>query len=116
MASPDIVIGYHKLDTKFLTGHVQHTTFHSDASQGRRRVKVTRKWYRERELGRGSFGAVSLERSERGEYRAVKEISKDRSSKVKVDYKRELMAMAILAKVRDIEPHTKTVNTNRITA
>ena len=92
------------------------TTFHSDASQGRRRVKVASKWYRERELGRGSFGAVSLERSERGEYRAVKEISKDRSSRVKIDYRRELMAMAILAKVRDIEPLTKTVDANRITA
>ena len=107
MAPLDIVIGYHKLDTKFFQGHAEHTTFHSDASQGRRRVKVVGKWYRERELGRGSFGAVSLERSERGEYRAVKEISKDRSSRVKIDYRRELMAMAILAKVRDIEAPTK---------
>ena len=80
MACPDLVIGYHRLDTKFFTGHVQHTTFHSDASQGRRRVKVVRKWYRDRELGRGSYGTVFLERPEGGECRAVKEIAKDRNS------------------------------------
>ena len=103
MASPDIVIGYHKLDTEFFTGHVQHTMLRSDAAQGRRRVKVVKKWYRDRELGRGSFGTVFLERSERGEYRAVKEIARDRNSTVRIDYRRELMAMAILAKVRGVE-------------
>ena len=99
----DLVIGYHKLDTKFFDGHVRHTTFHSDASQGRRQVKVVKKWYRGRELGRGSFGTVFLEKSEKGEHRAVKEIAKDKNSRVTIDDKRELMAMAILAKVRDMD-------------
>ena len=71
MACPDLVIGYHRLDTKFFTGH-------SDASQGRRRLKVVEKWYRDRELGRGGFGTVFLERSGKGECRAVKVIAKDR--------------------------------------
>ena len=119
MASPDLVIDYHKLDTKFLADHVQHTTFRSDASQGRRRVKVVKKWYRDRELGRGSFGTVFLERSEKGEYRAVKEIAKDKNSTIKIDYKRELTAMAILTKVRDIDA-PRTVDSpslaNQITA
>ena len=96
MASQDIVIGYHKLDTKFFGGHVEHTTFHSDASRGKRQVKAVKAWYRGRELGRGSFGTVFLERSERGEHRAVKEIAKEKN---RIDYKRELMAMAMLAKV-----------------
>ena len=102
MTSLDLVIDYHKLDTEFFNGHVRHTTFHSDASRGRRRVKVVKKWYRGRELGRGSFGTVFLERSEEGEWRAVKEIAKDKNSKVTIDYRRELMAMAVLAKVRDM--------------
>ena len=59
---------------------------------------------------------MSLERSEGGEYRAVKETSKDRSSRVKIDYRRELMAMAVLAKVREIKASTRTVDANRITA
>ena len=103
MTSPDLVIGYHKLDTEFFNGHVRHTTFHSDASRGRRRVRVVKKWYRGRELGRGSFGTVFLERSEKGERRAVKEIAKDKNSRIVIDFRRELMAMAILAKVRDLE-------------
>ena len=43
-----------------------------------------------------------LERSGKGECRAVKEITKDKNSTVKIDYRRELMAMAIFAKVRDV--------------
>lgn len=95
MASPDTVIGYHKLDTKFFDGHVEHTTFHSDASRGSR-LEVVKTWYRGRELGRGSFGSVFLERSEGGEHRAVKVIAKEQS---RIDYRRELVAMAMLAKV-----------------
>ena len=102
MASPDLVVSYHKLDTKFFTGSVQHTTFRPDAGQGRRRLKVVEKWYRDRELGRGGFGTVFLERPGKGECRAVKGIAKDKNSTVKIDYRRELMAMAIFAKVRDV--------------
>ena len=100
MTSLDLVIDYHKLETKFFSGYVQHTTFHSDAARGRRRVKVVKTWYRDQELGRGRFGAVFLEKSEKGEQRAVKEIEKDDS---RIDYRRELVAMTILAKVRDMD-------------
>ena len=58
---------------------------------------------RNRELGRGSFGTVFLEKSERGDSRAVKEIAKDKNSATRIDYKRELMAMAILAKVGNVK-------------
>ena len=96
MTSLDLVVDSQKLDTKFFNDHVQHTTVHSDASRGRRQVTVVKNWYRGRELGRGQFGAVFLEESERGEHRAVKDITKDNS---RIDYKRELMALTILAKV-----------------
>ena len=101
MTSPELVIGYHKLNTRFFSSHVQHTTFHSDVSQGKRQVKVVRNWFRGRELGRGGSGTVFLETSERGERRAVKDIAKDKNSRIKINYRRELMAMAVLAKVRD---------------
>jgi hypothetical protein len=99
MASPDLEVGYHKLKTRFLGDRVQHTTFHSDASQGARQVSVVKNWRRGRELGRGSFGTVFLETSESGESRAVKQIAKHG----KIDYNRELMAMAVLRKVRHME-------------
>ena len=57
MTSLDLVIGYHKLDTELVSGHFRHTTFHSDASQGRRRVAVVKKG-----LGRGSFGTLVVSR------------------------------------------------------
>ena len=60
-------------------------------------------WYRGRELGRGSSGAVYLEWPEKGELRAVKDIAKDKNSRIKIDYRRDLMAMAILAKVRGVK-------------
>ena len=103
MASLDLVIDHHKLETEFFNGHVRHTTFYSDASRGRRRVTVVKNWYRGRELGRGSFGTVFLERSKKGECRAVKDIMKDKNTRIIIDYRRELMAMAILAKVRDMD-------------
>ena len=88
MASPDLAISYHRLDTTFFDGYVQHATFHSNALLGqRRRVKLVN-WYRDRELGRGTFGTVYLERTGRGKLRAVKEIVKDRNSRIGVDYKR----------------------------
>ena len=102
MASLDPAIGYHRLDTEFFSDHVRHTTFHSDAARGMRRVEVVKDWYREREIGRGSFGTVFLEKSENGEYRAVKDIAKKRNSRIIIDYRRELKAMATLAKVSDI--------------
>lgn len=104
MAS-SVVIDYHKLPTTFHPDHVQHTTYRSDAVLGRRRVKVVQNWYRDQELGRGSFGTVFLEKTWEGECRAVKDVAKGRDGArtVKVDYRRELMAMATLAKVREIE-------------
>jgi hypothetical protein len=72
MTSPDIIIGYHKLDTRFLNGHVEQTTLHSDASRGIRQVEAVETWYRGPVLGRGSFGTVFLETSEGGKLRAVK--------------------------------------------
>ena len=105
MASSEIVIGYHKLNTTFHTDHVQHITYRSDVAQGKRRVEVVKKWYRVRELGRGSFGTVFLERTKKGECRAVKEVAKvrDGARTVTVDYRAELMAMVTLAKVREIK-------------
>ena len=103
MTSSELVILYHKLETKFLDNCVQHTTYHSNASRGERQVKVVTTWRRDQELGRGISGTVFLERSGKGALRAVKDIVKDKNSRIKIDYGRELIAMATLAKVRDMK-------------
>ena len=102
MTSSELVIRYHNLETEFFGNHVQHTTYHSNAVRGERWVKVVKAWHRGRELGRGASGTVFLERSEKGELRAMKDIAKDMNT-IKIDYRRELMAMAVLAKVRDMK-------------
>ena len=56
------------------------------------------KWARERELGRGSFGVVWLEKGGNGEQRALKVIEK-KYLPAEFDYRRELLAMAKLSKV-----------------
>jgi hypothetical protein len=68
-------------------------------------VEVVKSWCREQELGRDSFGTAFLERSEKGEIRAVKEIAKHGN----IDCNRELMAMAMLTKAREMEG-SKTVD------
>ena len=95
---PKLRIDNHKLETIFFKDHVQHTTFHSGASWGERQVGVVTTWHMDHELGRGGSGTVFLERSEAGDLRAVKDIMKDRHSRTKVNYERELMAVAISGK------------------
>ena len=63
---------------------------------------VVKTWHRDRELGRGGSGTVFLEKSGAGELRAVKEIMKDKHTRTKINYERELMAMAILGKSREV--------------
>ena len=66
----------------------------------RRRNREVQKWKREKQLGRGGFGAVYLERcvdgSKKGDVRAVKEIRRDPD----VDYTRELEAAALFSHSR----------------
>ena len=74
----------------------------SDAARGLRQIKTTKTWKRVKEIGRGGFGAVWLENTndELIEQRAVKEISKNASSaSSKIDYNRELEALALLSNV-----------------
>ena len=56
------------------------------------------KWVREKELGRGSFGVVWLEKGGNGEQRALKVIEK-KYLPADFDYRREILAMARLSKV-----------------
>ena len=81
------------------------TTQTSDRAKGLRQVRVVKRWKKEKEIGRGSFGNVWLEYEEDHPNirRAVKKISKGGGtsrSLVNVDYNRELFALGSLSKVR----------------
>ena len=103
------LVSYYELKTEFFDNYVAHAAYHSDASRGKRLVKAVKTWRRERRLGSGGFGTVFLERSGTDELRAVKVIEKDMNSRAKIDYRRELIAMAVLAKVRDIKGSKKNI-------
>lgn len=77
-----------------------HTQYYTDRTQGIRRAKVEKKWFRRKEIGRGSSGTVWLEVSgdDDVEERAVKIISKNFMSRLNLDYKKELLALTKFSK------------------
>lgn len=91
----DLIVWY-KLETEFFQDHVRHTKYLAEAKN--RNEKVKEDWSNCGELGRGGFGVVQKQVQETtGHYRAVKTIDKRLHSKI--HYSRELLVIAILAKV-----------------
>ena len=100
-AQSDLVEWY-KLETEFFQDHVRHTRY---VEKGENRyVKKREDWSNCGELGKGGFGVVykQVQRTT-GRYRAVKTIDKRRLPP-NLDYSRELLVMAILAKVCVLVP------------
>ena len=94
-AQSDLVVWY-KLETEFFQDYVRHTRYAEKAKN--RNEKVEEDWRDCEELGRGGFGIVHKQiQKATGHCRAVKTINKRLHAKL--DYSRELLVMAILAKV-----------------
>ena len=93
------LVDHFKLEVEQLPDYTQHTHYKSDRSHGLRRVKIVKRWRKKHDIGEGTFGVVWLEVEEDGSERAVKAISRRLCSYNKIDYKKELAAMAILSKV-----------------
>ncbi|KAG0133636.1 kinase-like domain-containing protein, partial [Tuber indicum] len=90
----DLVVWY-KLETEFFQDHVRHTRYLEKAKD--RNGKVKEDWSNSGELGKGGFGVVHKQVQETtGRCRAVKTI--DKRLPHRLDYSRELLVMAILAK------------------
>jgi len=95
------LISRHKLETEFLQGSVRHTRSAEKAEN--RNEKIQEDWRNCGELGEGGFGSVHKEiQDATGHYRAVKTIKKRQASRL--DYSRELLVMAKLAKVCALSP------------
>lgn len=93
------LVDHFKLEAEQLPEYTQHTHYKSDRSHGLRRLKIVKRWRKKYDIGEGTFGIVWLEVEEDGSERAVKAISRRLCSYNKIDYKKELAAMAILSKV-----------------
>ncbi|EPE28390.1 Protein kinase-like (PK-like) [Glarea lozoyensis ATCC 20868] len=77
---------------------VLHTKFVSDRARGIRRVPVVQKWRPQKPpLGAGMFGSVRLEicsdSIEKPEQRAVKKLQKMHLDRLKIDFRKELIAL-----------------------
>ena len=95
------LIEWYKLETEFVQDHVRHTRYLGEAKN--RNTKVKEDWKNCGELGKGGFGVVHKQVQETtGRYRAVKTI--DKRPPLRLDYSRELLVMAILAKVGVLIP------------
>ena len=100
MAQSDLVEWY-KLETELFHDHVRHTRYVGEAKN--RDEKIEEDWSNCRQLGRGGFGVVHKQKEKTtGHYRALKTI--DKRPSLRLDYSRELLVMAILAKVCFLTP------------
>jgi len=96
------LVEWYKLETEFFQDHVRHTRYVEREKNRYKRVKEY--WSNCGELGVGGFGVVYKQvRGTTGRYRAVKMIDKRRLPP-NFDYSRELLVMALLAKVCVLVP------------
>lgn len=93
------LLDFWQLRAHFVGPFVEHRRYISDASRGIRKQLEFKQWRRGRELGRGAFGTVFLEKEREGELRAVKELQKSTYKEKAIDYLREILAMANMSKV-----------------
>jgi len=97
----DLIVWY-KLETEFFQDHIRHTGYIASRNE-----EVNEEWRNCGELGRGGFGVVYKQTQETtGICRAVKTI--DKRLHAKIHYSRELLVMAILAKVCALTPEIFT--------
>ena len=91
------------LDSKQLRAHfpqplvVEHHSTFSDPSRGIRNRRRVQRWERQKELGRGAFGPVFLEKESKGAVRAVKETPQRAGVLKTVHHLRVILALAKLS-------------------
>ena len=89
-----------KLEAKIYPRYTVHRYSRSDPARGLEQEIVTTRWFRLKEIGMGNCGSVWLESDLNGSERAVKRIPKWIYTRNKINYKREVAAMAILSKFK----------------
>lgn len=85
----------------------------SDPLRGVRKAKVEKRWYKKRHIGHGAFSDVWLEEQKEHDQvvaeKAVKSIQKRHMESVNIDYRRELLALAKLSRVRSVKENLRSI-------
>lgn len=93
-----------RLETTVIGNQTIHTKYVSNPATGQRRERLEETWERTKELGRGSFGVVWLEKCtsgpSSGKVWAVKELRKAPGNISFSNYSRELEAIAKFSQER----------------
>lgn len=92
MSTPISNFDHYKLETQFHDDYVSSPSYEWESSI--RRQEGPSKWRREKEIGVGAFGSVWLEKSDRGQLRAVKSLHQKGPA-----FLRELLAFITLLDV-----------------
>jgi hypothetical protein len=108
------LIEHFKLDAQIYGDHTLHIEYMSDPARGIRKARVEKRWHKERHIGHGTFGNVWLEvykeRDGVTAKRAVKSIQKRQMESFKIDYKRELLALAKLSRVGGVKVNLRSMS------
>ncbi|KAI9858585.1 MAG: hypothetical protein M1813_007390 [Trichoglossum hirsutum] len=97
------LVEHFRLDTIVTAECTTHIEYKTDRARGIRKEKVERRWHRAQCIGRGTFGVVWLEVREENdgvEKRAVKVIDKGGMQHLRVDYRKELLALSKFSKLQ----------------
>ena len=99
--SAEDLLDHYKLKAEIFHDHTIHTSYQRNHQRGTRE-KVETKWDRQDRIGDGAFGKVWKESCQlpggTSVVRAVKEVDKHRMEQCKIDFKKELLALAKFAK------------------
>ena len=99
--STDDLLDHFKLEAEVLPDHTLHVSYRPNRARGVRE-KVVTKWQRVACVGEGAFGKVWREQHQQPDgthqVRAVKIIGKQGMSASRVDFKKELLALAKFSK------------------
>lgn len=100
MSSEDL-LNHFKLEAQITPTETVHSTYRPNRAR-RGREKIEQRWLRMEKIGDGAFGQVWREvkyRADGGQdVRAVKAIEKSRMTRLGVDHKKELLALAKFSK------------------
>ena len=99
--SAEDLLDHFKLEAEVFPKHTLHFTYKKNRARGGQE-KIEKQWNRMESIGEGTFGKVWRElHCQPGgnqEVRAVKVIEKQRIKAYKVDFKKELLALAKFSK------------------
>ena len=102
MNSSDDLLDCFKLEAEIFSNYTLHTYQRSNSdwelNNKRGIATVIKTWVREEEVGAGNCSNIWLEVESDGSERAVKKIPKWIYTRNKIDYKREIAALAVLSK------------------